>query len=604
VQVLRKIIAGVFSLTIVFAMMSGKDSNEKVWADEQESISVSDVGNETEIIQRRNWRYSISEDGFAVLRGYLGKEKIAATPQFIDGIEVRYIASGAFSTGNMTELRISEGIRKIDEQAFWGNYTIKTIVLPQSLEEIGTKAFASSSLEKINIPSGVSVIPEKAFSESALKTVTIADGVTSIGKGAFFGCVNLGTLSIPGTVSEISAEAFSGTKMKEVIIKGDVNSISDKVFARAQIDCITVYQGTKKIEKNAFYMAQIERLNLPSTLEVIEDSAFKNAKINELSVPSGIVEKNAFIGCTMTKVTIDNKKAEIMCGAFSGCDKLENLCVDLEAPVNGSGFNGCMSLKYINGKEVLVLGDEGFLSFDEELSDYVHQNFNATTDVGFINRFIADEVKKVVSSTVTEDMSDIEKVYVLHEWICGKVSFDIEGQLEMRNHVDSAVFMSEYAVCGSYARAFALLMQEAGIEAYYVANEVHAWNIVKLGDHYFHVDASYADYFDPTSYERFLSSDSLWAELYEQWAVYKPSLLYNYDEDVVTPECPYFLGDIDVDGAKTGSDMQIICDYIRGDVQIEEGDRVLGDVDYDGELTLADVAEFKTDLVEVQSDTE
>lgn len=603
-QVIRKIIAGVFSLTIVFAMMGSKDEKDVVWADETGEISVSESGTETEIKQRRNWKYSVAEDGTAVLRGYLGKEKVTATPQTIDGYEVRYIANEAFSTGNMSELRISEGVREIGERAFWNNHNIKTVVLPESLEVIGKEAFSTSSLEKINIPSNVKTITEKTFSDSTLKNINIAEGVCSIGKGAFSGCDNLGTLCIPATVTEISSEAFSGSTMKEVIIKGNVDTINEKVFARTRIGCVTIYKGTKIIEKNAFYMAKIDRLNLPSTIEVIKELAFKNMEIDEVSVPSGVVEKDAFIGCTITKVTIDNENADIMCGAFSGCANLENLCLNTDVSVNGSGFNGCMSLRCINGEEVLVSDDSGLFSFNEELSGYVYENFNTTTDVGFINRFIADEVKRIVGSTVTEDMSDIEKVYALHDWICNKVSFDIEGKFEMRNHVDSAVFMSEYAVCGSYARAFALLMQEAGLEAYYVANETHAWNIVKLEDHYFHVDVSYADYFDPTSYERFLASDSQCAEYYGQWKVYKPSLLYNYDDGIEAPECPYFLGDIDMDGKKTSSDMQLICDYIRGDVQLEDGAESIVDVDGDGCLDLADVTGFSTDFVEVQSDAE
>lgn len=78
-QVIRKIIAGVFSLTIVFAMMGSKDEKDVVWADETGEISVSESGTETEIKQRRNWKYSVAEYGTAVLRGYLGKEKVTAT---------------------------------------------------------------------------------------------------------------------------------------------------------------------------------------------------------------------------------------------------------------------------------------------------------------------------------------------------------------------------------------------------------------------------------------------------------------------------------------------------------------------------------------------
>ncbi len=53
------------------------------------------------------------------------------------------------------------------------------------------------------------------------------------------------------------------------------------------------------------------------------------------------------------------------------------------------------------------------------------------------------------------------------------------------------------ALCGGYSRAFSHIMHELGIETFYVTGEAdggpHAWNVIKLGGEYYHIDLTWND---------------------------------------------------------------------------------------------------------------
>lgn len=82
-------------------------------------------------------------------------------------------------------------------------------------------------------------------------------------------------------------------------------------------------------------------------------------------------------------------------------------------------------------------------------------------------------------------------------------------------------------VCAGYARAFQYLMQQLGVPCYYCtgyAGESHAWNIIRLDDGYYNVDATWDDTGDGT-YDYFNKTDADYAgsHLRQEMSVYLPS---------------------------------------------------------------------------------
>lgn len=95
--------------------------------------------------------------------------------------------------------------------------------------------------------------------------------------------------------------------------------------------------------------------------------------------------------------------------------------------------------------------------------------------------------------------SDYEKSRLLHDRLCDAVLYQ-SGQNDQNAY---GALIEGSAVCNGYARAYQLLMQKAGIPAWYIRgnstnpvnnNSVsHAWNMVKLNGNWYYTDVTWDD---------------------------------------------------------------------------------------------------------------
>lgn len=89
--------------------------------------------------------------------------------------------------------------------------------------------------------------------------------------------------------------------------------------------------------------------------------------------------------------------------------------------------------------------------------------------------------------------SNYQKEKYVHDTIIEMVEYDTVS--EMNQFAYSALVIKK-SVCAGYVRAFQYIMIELGIPTYFVsgvAEENHAWNIVKLDDGYYNVDITWDD---------------------------------------------------------------------------------------------------------------
>ena len=139
-------------------------------------------------------------------------------------------------------LNVPEGINTIGNYAFAYNNNVKTVVLPDSVKDLGrgfdsstvekvvlnegletisSRAFRSTtSLEEVVISSTVKEIADNAFQKSGLKSITIPASVTTVGETAF-GASLIEEVTFEGNTA-IQGYAFRGcTKLRKVVLKGD-----------------------------------------------------------------------------------------------------------------------------------------------------------------------------------------------------------------------------------------------------------------------------------------------------------------------------------------------------------------------------------------------
>lgn len=121
-------------------------------------------------------------------------------------------------------------------------------------------------------------------------------------------------------------------------------------------------------------------------------------------------------------------------------------------------------------------------------------------------------------SWLEEDMTDVHKALVLHDYLALNCAYDQEnfaaGTLPDTAYQSYGAMVLGSAVCQGYALAYQDLLTRAGISCFTVGSEGmnHAWNMVELDGEYYHVDVTWDDpVWDVPGqvlHENFLLSDS------------------------------------------------------------------------------------------------
>ena len=126
------------------------------------------------------------------------------------------------------------------------------------------------------------------------------------------------------------------------------------------------------------------------------------------------------------------------------------------------------------------------------------------------------KVKSVLKSLKLSKLSDKEKVKKIHDYIVNLFSYD--RTLTRFTAYDGLVSVKHTTVCQGYAVLMYKMLTDAGVPCRYVtgnAGEAHAWNIVKIGNKWYHLDATWDDPVSSVpqlSYEYFLVGSKTIAE--------------------------------------------------------------------------------------------
>ncbi|MCI8484628.1 MAG: leucine-rich repeat protein [Lachnospiraceae bacterium] len=126
---------------------------------------------------------------------------------------------------------------------------------------------------------------------------------------------------------------------------------------------------------------------------------------------------------------------------------------------------------------------------------------NQVVDVTFLYTESADAVRKKVGiyenavknilNTVDSSWSDLEKALYVNDYLATNCEYDTTYS----KYSSYNVFVDKTAVCQGYALAYQELMNRLNIPCQVVSSEPldHAWNLVKIGSSWYHVDVTWND---------------------------------------------------------------------------------------------------------------
>ena len=135
--------------------------------------------------------------------------------------------------GNDENVVLPSGIKRINNNAFAGNTTLKHISIPDSVTSIGESAFDYCiNLEEIELPDSITNIEAMAIERcEKLKHVKLPQGITNIKYRMFGDCGGIEEIYIPDQVTSIETGAFNGChNLKKVHIPNGVTVDRDRCF--------------------------------------------------------------------------------------------------------------------------------------------------------------------------------------------------------------------------------------------------------------------------------------------------------------------------------------------------------------------------------------
>lgn len=305
-----------------------------------------------------------------------------------------------------------------------------------------------------------------------------------------------------------------------------VSDLSDYVI---QEGVLVSYKGTSAI------------VQVPSGVTRISSLAFyNNSNVKAVILPSSVtsVEKYAFANCSSLKYIVFPKET-VSFGSkiIYQCNKLTNIV----APKGSKAYRYAQNnnLVVTTGKSAKLSQSHCYLLVGDSQKNVLYNNISSVTwksskksvvtvssggtlkakkkgtatvtataggkeytcKVTVYTKNVDMRVDQVIRSVIRKDMTRYEKVKAVHNWMIRNVKYDYyrlkQGYIPRVSHTAKGALVKKVAVCDGYAHAFQMIMKKLKIPCRFVVGSSegvgHAWNMVKLGGKWYHVDVTFDD---------------------------------------------------------------------------------------------------------------
>ena len=288
-----------------------------------------------------------------------------------DDIDIYTVYDGQYKRRSyIKKVIFHDSLLLIGVSAFQWCDGLTDLVIPDRCEDIQDKAFyGCKSLKSVKLSSSLKVIGEEAFREcESLTDLVIPYGCKYILDGAFFGCKSLKTITIPPSVVYIEKGSIP-METKLIVAKKSVAEeyaiamgMSYTYDRNQKNDSGTLKYETaldltgKKIEEIDDYQyngrREIRSLKLPNSLKKIGRSAFKNcASVTDIVIPNSCdtILDEAFAYCSSLRtVKLPSSLKTIGPRSFENCNSLVSVTIPNGCKeIQDEAFSRCVSLQTV-----------------------------------------------------------------------------------------------------------------------------------------------------------------------------------------------------------------------------------------------------------------
>jgi hypothetical protein len=320
--------------------------------------------------------FLLTVDGTSLIL-YFGKESTVRIPG-----EIEVICKGAFCIGETPSeitFETDSRLQRIAHKAFWGCYSVHSIIIPSFVDSIAGTVFLGSGIRQIGVAEGnrhfrvsgefllkiegnsliryfgtshevtllreIESLSPGCFSVLYIRIVKFENDsqLRRIDSQAFSRCWSLYSICIPSNVKSIDGSAFSESGILEIRV-----AEGNRHF-RVSGEFLTTFDGRSLIR----YFGRDSEVKIRCDIERICVGSFsqcKQLRKLEFELPSRVrsIEGQAFERCSMLESICIPASVEIICDqSFRKCQNLTEVRIEMGSKLRRmeiESFAGCSSL--------------------------------------------------------------------------------------------------------------------------------------------------------------------------------------------------------------------------------------------------------------------
>ncbi len=132
---------------------------------------------------------------------------------------------------------------------------------------------------------------------------------------------------------------------------------------------------------------------------------------------------------------------------------------------------------------------ERIFAYDTDKYVYAYESADTSVLTSYEKK-IFNAAKNAIDNNIESDMSAYQKAKAMHDYLIEKSVYKVTTE---QNKYEMLITGEGY--CESFSNCFKLLMKMVGIECKIVigkgGGDPHSWNMIKLGDSWYHVDVTF-----------------------------------------------------------------------------------------------------------------
>lgn len=298
---------------------------------------------------------------------------------------------------------------------------------------------------------------------------------------------NVSDLSPLSTLVQMSSISIWNNNIVDITPLKNMSKLQILHLYGNKVKDITPLKNLLKLKQLGLGANNIDDIKAISGLKMLEYLNLEGNAISDITVVKNMSQLR-YLGIN------GNKVRDI--SVLKGLKKLEYLDIGYNMIKDISAVEYLTELNHLYAEDNPILDAKPLESLSKLESLGIYETDEIDKAIA-----ISDKLKEILSTVIRSGMSDYEKELALHDYIVNNTRYDYQNYLDGTIPDDSywpyGILINNTGVCNGYAYTMKLLLNLVDIECMVISGEAngggHAWNIVKLGNEYYHLDVTWND---------------------------------------------------------------------------------------------------------------